>query len=112
MTKLYKNGDQMGISTDAVDESQFMGQITTLLAEMVEAKTYEGDWEFQLGYWLPNIVDICCKMRGYKVDVLEKRWICAGSYSPDQDAEGVASINNKNEVKINREPNSALTEAV
>ena len=91
----------MGISTDAANESDFMGEIEKLLADMMDTGVFQGDWEFQLQYWLPNIVDICCKYRGYKVEVFEKRWIYAGCSCPDEQSDGVASISNAKKVKIN-----------
>lgn len=32
---------------------------------------------------LPSIVDICCKLRGYKANVTEHRVIVAGEWVPD-----------------------------
>jgi hypothetical protein len=36
------------------------------------------DWEFQFEKWLPQIVDICCKYRGYKNSVIEKKVLMSG----------------------------------
>ena len=36
------------------------------------------DWEFNLDSWLPQVVDICCKYRGYKSAVKEKRVLISG----------------------------------
>ncbi len=77
--KLYKDGDQMAIQTDARDESEFTHAFVALLADMIENKKYEHDWEFQLGFWLPQYVEICCKYRGYKTSVEERRVLIAGS---------------------------------
>jgi hypothetical protein len=79
MIELYKDGDHMAILTDAPDELDFLSSLSQLLGEMIDAKLFEGDWEFQLGNWLPQIVDICCKYRGYKNDVSERRVLCAGN---------------------------------
>ena len=107
MIELYKDGDHMAILTDAKDEREFMDQVSELLADVIGSDNgylrvagnedflyglqewlsgkdntgYSGlsnDWEFQLGRWLPQIVDICCKYRGYKADVLERKVLIAG----------------------------------
>jgi ribosomal protein L11 len=39
------------------------------------------DWEFQFEYWLPLIIDICCKYRGYKSNVHSRRVLIAGDPS-------------------------------
>lgn len=78
MVELYKDGDDMVIVTDAQTEGGFLNEFAELLAAMIENGTFDSDWEFQLRFWLPSVVDICCKYRGYKTDVLEKRVLCAG----------------------------------
>ena len=67
-TRLYKNGDHMAIETDAINERAFLEDISTALSALIDSGTHEGDWEFQFGYWLPQIVDICCVYRGYKTE--------------------------------------------
>lgn len=95
MIKLYKDGDSMGISTDCSDEDEFRQQFSKLLGDLINCGQYEGDWEFQLGFWLGNYADIICKLRGYKSDVLEKRVIIAGYHTS---APLVASIDNRRNV--------------
>lgn len=41
------------------------------------------DWDFQFSNWLPQVIEICCKFRGYKSAVSEKRVLIAGEMSPD-----------------------------
>lgn len=77
--KLYKNGDNMGIWTDVVDEDAFIDELAAALSEIIQAKTYDSDWEFQLFHWLPSIVDICCAFRGYKNNVAVKTVMSAGT---------------------------------
>jgi hypothetical protein len=79
MVKLFKNGDTMGIMTDCTDESDFTEDFSTALSELISANAYQDDWEFQFRFWLPQYVDICCKMRGYKNNVVEKRLLSAGT---------------------------------
>jgi len=54
----------MGIETDEPTESDFLNQVSTGLSDMIDSKKFEGDWQFQLDYWLRDIVDICCCFRG------------------------------------------------
>lgn len=82
-TILYKDGDTMAVSTEADDEDQFHAEFCELLSDMINRNIFDGDWEFQLRFWLPQYVDICCKLRGYKSNVLEKRKIIAGQFTPN-----------------------------
>jgi len=79
MIEFYKDGDDMSILTDAIDEGTFIHEVSEVLAGLVEDGTFDSDWDFQLGNWLPCIVDICCKYRGYKNSVAERRVLCAGA---------------------------------
>ena len=78
--KLYKDGDRMAVETNAETEEQFHSAFCAELSEVLP--DFGGDAEFQLGYWLKNYVDICCKLRGYKADVHETRVITAGFLPP------------------------------
>ncbi|RPI71575.1 MAG: hypothetical protein EHM45_23345 [Desulfobacteraceae bacterium] len=80
MLKLFKDGDDMAILTDAVDERSFMGELAETLAALIDAGAHDGDWSFQFSFWLPLAADICCKYRGYKNDVIERSVLCASSH--------------------------------
>jgi len=94
MIELFKDGDMMAIKTDAKDEQTFLYEMSGLFDQMIQDQTFNGtcivndeikmecDWEFQFSFWLPQIVDICCKYRGYKSNVNEKRVLIAGAISP------------------------------
>jgi len=79
MIELYKDGDKMAIKTEAPDEREFMNEMCELLARLIEKNAYPKDWYFQLLNWLDQVVDICCKYRGYKNQVEERRILIAGS---------------------------------
>jgi len=79
MVKFYKDGDRMGIATDCTSEGKFLGEVSTGLADMIEKGDFDGDWEFQLDGWLPDIVEICCKLRGQGNRVVEQKILKAGS---------------------------------
>jgi len=82
--------------SDLIRKGSFMGfpseetsQINASTDEESAAKTarivqevLENDWEFQFGYILPLVVEICCKLRGDKSTVAEKRMLLAGTVSP------------------------------
>lgn len=79
MIEFYKDNDALAIRTDAGTDQEFLDGCAKLIGEMIEAKGKEGDWEFSLGFWLPQIVDIACSLRGYKADVVTKTVRSAGS---------------------------------
>ncbi len=87
MIELFKDGDNMAIRTDCEDESDFTEKFVKLLSDLIESDIesggapngfYSSDWEFQLGFWLPQFVELCCKYRGYKAEVQEKKILVAG----------------------------------
>ena len=52
--------------------------------DVIFGVAWSNDWGFQFEYWLPQIVEICCKYRGYKSVVTEERVLAVGAYSPDK----------------------------
>lgn len=104
MIEFYKDGDTLAIKTDANDEDKFIRDMSELLSgliakgefmyhvedddilsadrDRIEKAARANDWEFQLSYLLPLVVDICCKMRGYKSPVMEQRVLVAGHIMP------------------------------
>lgn len=83
MIKLFKAAGSLAIMTEAVDEREFLEKLSALLSQAIDDEAYAGDWEFQLQRWLPQAVDICCKLRGYKAEnVREKRVLIAGDCDP------------------------------
>jgi len=83
-TEFFKSGDSMAIRTNARTEDDFIRSASEVLDEMIENERFAGDWEFQLFRWLPQIVDIACKLRGYKADVQEERVLIAGGLPLDE----------------------------
>ena len=88
--KLYKSGDHIAISTNVIDEAEFLrlaservGAMVGEVPEDAEAGTYWHLWKF-----LPHIVDICCKMRGYKAPTVdEQRVLISGHLPPREEDE-------------------------
>jgi hypothetical protein len=76
--EFLKDGDHMGIRTTATTYEQFHDALAAHLAELIDSARFIGDWEFQLGHWLPQIFEIGARLRGYKADVHEERVLYAG----------------------------------
>ena len=88
MTKLFKNGNVMSIQTDAKDEGAFIAEMSEAFSALIDSGAHSHDWDFQFNNWLPCVVEIACKMRGYKSDVHEQRVLIAGDTRPaDTDLE-------------------------
>ena len=81
MIEFHKDGNEMAIVTDEDAEASFFEAAARALASMIDDKKFDGDWEFQLAAWLPQLTDIAAKLRGYKSDVIEKRLIQSGNIS-------------------------------
>jgi hypothetical protein len=79
--QLYKDGNAMAIETDCDTEALFVRKFCHMLSEMIEAGSYDGDWEGQLHSWLPQFVEICNAYKGYKTSVRQKTVYIAGEAS-------------------------------
>ncbi len=51
----------------------FVDELCKVLSDAIDGGHHGSDWHFQIVYLLPMVVDICCKYRGYKSGVDEKR---------------------------------------
>jgi len=78
MVELYKDGDTMGIATNCNTEEDFLNEMAEIIGSMIEEQKFAGDWDFQFGYWLPQIVDMCCKYRGFDSKAKESKRLIAG----------------------------------
>lgn len=81
--RFHRDGEQFAISTNTETERDFLDGSAAALAELVPSAA-------ELAKWLPLIVDISSKIRGYKADVIEKRLIIAGAWLPADTAAIVA----------------------
>lgn len=81
--KLYQDGDSVAISTNVVDEADFMRRAASALADVVNENPGDPANETRLLNWLPQITDIVCKLRGYKAPLVdEQRVLTAGRILP------------------------------
>ena len=77
--RLYKNGEQTCIWTNAATEDEFQRHFVQALAQVIKSGNVD-DWRGHLAHWLPQMVDICCKLRGYRAEtVAEERVLIAGA---------------------------------
>ena len=90
--KFYKisNNGEVLVETNATDPQNFL-QVASAALEMALGAT-EGDVQYTLSYALPAIVELACKLKGYKTDgVAEQRVLLSGSVWPGADAEVIGS---------------------
>lgn len=92
--RLHTNPDGLllAISTNAIDEADFLVAMADALQREIqttldEAEAHQvaslcGLWGILLHRALPHIVEVCCRLRGYKADVTEHRVIVAGAVVP------------------------------
>lgn len=91
--KLYRDGNAYALSTNITDERVFMERASAALVDGITgAHTDNGlsstlNPERELAQWLPQVVDVVCKLRGYKApSVEEQRVLTAGRISPRDSA--------------------------
>jgi hypothetical protein len=65
---------KFAISTKAANEAEFLTEFAQAIASAPTA-----DWNTRMKEFLPLVVDMCCKFRGYKAEkVFERRELVAG----------------------------------
>lgn len=79
--RLHRDGDKFAVSTNADTERDFLDGAAAALADLVASAE-------DMARWLPLVVDVAAKLRGYKADVIERRLIVAGAWLPSD----VASV--------------------
>lgn len=83
--KLYLDEDRHAIGTNIIDERLFLERVSETFAGMIHDKRLNGDSQYHLSRWLPQVVDIVCKLRGYKAPTVEEqRVLIAGAISPSE----------------------------
>jgi hypothetical protein len=83
--KLYRDGDSVAIQTNTTDESQFVRQASLALGEALENPAREGRADALLALWIPQIVDICASLRGYKAPLVDQQVVrTAGRIYPSE----------------------------
>lgn len=93
---LYRDGDAYALSTNITDERVFVEQVSAALVDGITSSNGEGETQpahIQLAQWLPQAIDVVCKLRGYKApSVEEQRVLTAGRISPRDTAIVATSV--------------------
>lgn len=86
MVRFYKQAINMQtevcLETDAPDERAFLEECARLLPGVLG----QSESAAETRDWIRRVVDVSCKLRGYKADVVERRVIQAGSLHPSDEA--------------------------
>lgn len=98
MANVRLHKDEVGLvtamSTNATSEEDFLAEVHDVLQEELRVCVFEpfsndrglaanvDKFGFVLARSLKHVVEICCKLRGYKADVAEHRIILAGRMVP------------------------------
>lgn len=108
MIEFYKDNDAMAIRTDAITETELLEGCAKALSEMIEQKTIDGDWEYALGFWLPQIADLYCSLKGYKSEVVTRTVRSAGT-SHFISSTALAVLDERKQVVISEPQQNAQT---
>ncbi|MEW5929579.1 MAG: hypothetical protein AB1941_19160 [Gemmatimonadota bacterium] len=88
--RLYKEGDRLGIVTNAPSSRAFAMVFSAALTNVVEAGTFDGDWRFQFDYWIPYMAGLVSDLdRNPNPDY---RWLTCGAVTDPDHPEGEASV--------------------
>jgi hypothetical protein len=93
--RIYQDGDAIAVATTLTDESDFNRSVSAALSEFLASAA--GSSEQLLASVLPQIVDLCCSMRGYKAPLVEKQTLLIAGRIPPRDSTLVASSEEKSE---------------
>lgn len=79
VVRLHKEREQYAVSTNAITPESFLAAASSQVSEVL---TLNSDSAKHLAAWLPQLVEIACKLKGYKADVTESRVTVAGRMMP------------------------------
>jgi len=85
--KFYRSENAFCIETTHTDTMAFLSETATAIGNMItdpqdSMEYFASDWSHQLRNWLPHIVEIASKLKGYKAEVEVEQIIRAGSLPP------------------------------
>lgn len=101
VVQFFKDGNVMSVRTTATTPVEFLTGCAEELGTIIDSGRFRGDWQYQLDEWLPQIVELACKLKGYKAEVTEYRVLIAGTRAiHDEDRvtpseEGLAALNDE-----------------
>jgi hypothetical protein len=77
VVRFFAQDGRSGIETTALDLREFLSDAALGLLNVIE-----GHPEIQLDTWLGHIVEIACKLKGYKADVVVEQVVRSGAIAP------------------------------
>jgi len=83
--KLYRKDQAFCIETTHTEVVPFLSETAKALSQMIEEHWVADEWDELLGHWLPQIVEIASKLKGYKADVTVEQVTRAGVLPPTKD---------------------------
>lgn len=84
MLEIYKDGEKIGLMTDAGTEEEFRRAFAGVLAGLLTQGKLGEDADFHLGGLLTQYAEVVCKLRGYKANVRTRTLIEAGEFTPGE----------------------------
>src|ERR1019366_1192527 len=82
----YREGERFAVETDVPEPDEFLRLAAERLAEIDNSGRMGNSRADYFVVGLPRILDIACKLRGYKANVDEVRVLVAGRLSPSAEA--------------------------
>lgn len=80
--KLYRDGEDVAIQTNITSEETFVREVSDALGGKL--LSVGEDASFVLQSYLPQIIDICAKLRGYKAPLVDEQIVLtAGRLQPN-----------------------------
>ncbi len=89
LVKFFERDGSRAVWTNADNPNDFLLSAALQMDVVLPDNGDKGRADM-LADWLPQIVEIAAKLKGYKADVYEERVIIAGRWRPDEDAEVLA----------------------
>lgn len=98
IVRLHRNNKSSALSTNASSEDEFVRELVSVLAAEMGLRPKDNDGfndqdSIDLLHAVqPQIIDIACKLRGYKSSVTEHRVLVAGAFIPEDVVESFSAF--------------------
>lgn len=83
--RFYRHEGAFCVETTHTDVVAFFNEASDALATMIEERWVKDEWNELLSHWLPQIMEIGSKLKGYKADVTVEQVTRAGVLPPTKD---------------------------
>lgn len=78
----YRDGNHFCLEARHEKADDFLGDCAEDLCRLLREAPTEGDAHIMAQAWLPQIVEIACKLKGYQAEVVIEQIIRAGAVAP------------------------------